>query len=352
MIKIENLFLEYPGRFKLSIERLEIEKESIIAIIGPNGAGKTTFLNIIAMFDVPEFGSVEVFGQNILESRKKLFLRRQMSYVFSQGYLLNDTVYDNISLPLRLRGVKDNTAVEETLGLFQINHLRADNAATLSRGERHRVTLARALVTRPKLLLLDEPFSSLDERYKDSLMQDLRQIIKKCNITAIFVTQNQSEALCLADKMVVMDKGRVLQFAGPQEIFNRPASKKVADFVGVETIIEGVVFKKEENLCFIKAGGNILEAVSECGIGDKVFVCIRPESVTISKQPEIDSARNHFKAVITQIELFGLEYKLILNCGFNLAASVTRQSIENLGLKTGQEVFAVFKATAIHLIKR
>jgi len=352
MVKISNLNLEYSKRFSLSVDNLVIEEGKIFTIIGPNGAGKTTLLNVIAMFDRPQGGRVEVFGRDVSDGKNSLSFRRQMSFVFSQPYLLNKTVYENVLLPLRLRGFADGKRAEEMLDLFKITHLRNDNAALLSQGERHRVTLARAFVSNPKLLLLDEPFSSLDRRYKESLIGDLRGIIRSNRITAIFVTQDHAEALSLADSMAVMKDGKILQQGRPQDIFTKPASKEAADFVGVETIVEGVITKKEENLCFIKAADNILEAVSIYNAGDDVFACIRPEDVVISRHSETTSARNHFKARIVKIEPWGLEYKLNLNCGFDLTASVTKQSIEGLGLKTGQDIFASFKATAIHLIKR
>jgi tungstate transport system ATP-binding protein len=152
--------------------------------------------------------------------------------------------------------------------------------------------------------------------------------------------------------MAVMINGKILQHARAEDIFTKPASTEIADFVGIETIVDGVISKKEDNLCSIKIKDKILEAVSEYEEGDNVFVCIRPEDIIISKHEDTTSARNHFKAKIINIEPWRLEYKLNLDCGFNLIASVTRQSIENMRLSTGDDIFASFKATAIHLILR
>lgn len=352
MIKIENLRLEYNKRFNLFVDDLIIQKGEILTIIGPNGAGKTTLLNILAMFEKPESGSIEVFGNNILNGIDKLALRRQMSFVFSQAYLVNSSVSDNISLPLKLRGIHNAHNVKEMFEVFEIGHLRDSNASTLSQGEKHRVALARAFVTNPKLILLDEPFLSLDRRYKESLIETLRKIIKTRAITAIFVTQDQTEALSLADNMAVMKDGRILQLGKPDEIFTKPSSREVADFVGIETVVEGVIVKKEDNLCFVKVGDKFLEVISTYNQGDNVFVCIRPENVIIAPSQEKTSARNQIKAVITSIEPWRLKYKVNLDCGFSLSAYLTKQSVENLDLKFGQEVFVSFKATAIHLIRR
>lgn len=351
-IKIRNLKLDFPGRLNLFVEELLIEEGRIFTIIGPNGAGKSTFLNIMALFQKPDNGTVEIWGENVLNLKNKLAFRRKISFLFSQPYLLNETVYNNIALPLRLRRLHDTKAVDEMLDLFKIGHLRAYRANTLSKGQMHRVALARAFVSRPKLLLLDEPFLSLDPRYKETLMSQLRSIIHAQGTTVIFITQDQVEALSLADDLAVMKDGRVLQQGNPEDIFTKPASKEVADFVGVETVIECVIIRKEDNLCFVKVRDKVLEVVSVCNEGDNVFVCIRPEDVVIAKHIDSSSARNHFKATIINIEPWRLEYKLSLDCGFNLVASVTAQSVKGLDLRIGQEIIASFKATAVHVIRR
>lgn len=353
MIKIRNLSLEYLKSFNLFVDKLDIAEGQILAVIGPNGAGKTTLLNIIAMFERPKTGDITISGQNIFNGKSKLFFRRKMAFVFSQPYLLNRTVFANVSLPLKLRGMYNTKAVERALELFKINHLRNNDAFRLSQGEKHRVALARAFVTNPELILLDEPFLSLDQRYKYSLINELRRIIKLTGMTAIFVSQDQSEVLSLADSIAVMKGGRIIQQGSPQDIFTKPVSKEVADFVGVETIAEGIIISKEKNLCFIKVADTVLEAVSIYNEGDNVFVCIRPEDVIISTQQiEASSVRNHFRAKVSNIEPWRLGYKISLDCGFNLIAFVTSQSVENLNLKTGEEIFVSFKATAAHLIKR
>lgn len=352
MIEIDNLKLQYSPFFTLAVRRLVIVKGEILCIIGPNGAGKTSLLNSIALFEDSYSGDIKIGGKDARLYKSRLDLRRRMSFVFAQPYLLNETVYSNICLPLKLRGRRDSAKAAEMLEFFKIGHLKDKNARVLSQGEKHRVSLARAFVSQPQLLLLDEAFLSLDERFKESLIRDLRKIIEREKITVIFATQDQREALSMADTIVVMKNGRILQQGKPQDIFGRPASCEVADFVGVETILEGAVIKTEENLCSIKVGEQVLEAVSDCLKDERVFVCIRPEDVLISRQMHSGSARNHFTAKILDVEAWGLEYKLNLDCGFNLVAAVTRQSLENLDLKTGENVFAAFKATAIHLIRR
>jgi len=352
MIKIRDLNFALAPGFGLSVPRLDIPQGRVFAIIGPNGAGKTTLLNVLALFQESGAGSLEIMGKDAYDPRNKLFLRRSMSFVFSQPYLLNDTVYRNVALPLKLRGEPDEGRVAEMLELFKISAFKDRNANTLSQGERHRVTLARAFVTKPGLVLLDEPFSSLDARIKDTIMHDLRVIFKAAGTTVVLVTQDQGEALTLCDSMAVMKAGRILQHGSPQDIFARPASAEVADFVGVETILPGSVTGKEDNLCSVSAGGKTLEVIAGCAVGDSVLVCVRPEDVTVSKNPDAGSMRNHFGARIISVDPWRLEYKVGLDCGFSLMAAVTKQSVEGMGLKPGMAVFASFKATAAHLIKR
>lgn len=359
MIKIRDLRLAFPGRLDLSIEKLSIEKGKIFTIIGPNGAGKSTLLNILALFQKSDQGTIEVSGRDIFHLKDTLSYRRSISFVFSRPYLFSDTVSRNIALPLNWRGINDPGAIGEMLDLFEIGSLKEANAVTLSQGQMHRVALARAFVTRPQLVLLDEPFLSLDPRYKETLVGQLRRIIHREGTTAIFVTQDHVEALSLADDLAVMKDGALLQQGKPQDLFIKPASREVADFVGIDSVLEGVIDKKEGNLCFVKVGAMTLEAVSAYEAGDSVFVCIRPEDVIIFLPAqgagaafETSSARNHFKARIVNLEPWKLEVKVTLDCGFNLSAVVTRQSMESLGLKINQEIFVSFKATAIHLIKR
>ncbi len=218
MIKVKDLKLNFPGRLNLSINELSIKKGKIFAIIGPNGAGKSTFLNIIALLQKPDDGIVEIWGENILNLKAKIGFRRKISFIFSQPYLLNDTVFDNIALPLRLRSIYNKSDVNEALDLFKIRHLKANKAHTLSQGEMHRVALARAFVTRPQLILLDEPFLSLDALYKRELISQLRDIIHAWQATAIFVTQDRSEVLSLADDMILLKDGKVLQRGRPEDM--------------------------------------------------------------------------------------------------------------------------------------
>jgi tungstate transport system ATP-binding protein len=352
MIRLSGLRLGFDSGFRLEVDELDVREGEVLAVIGPNGAGKTTLLNAMAMLAEPEAGRLELMGADALAPANRLRLRRAMSAVFSQPYLVGGTVRDNVALPLRLRGVSDGAAVERALELFKIKHLEGRDAKTLSQGESHRTALARAFVTGPKLLLLDEPFGSLDERVKDAITRDLRAVVKASGAAVVLVTQDQAGALTLCDTLAVMIGGRILQKGEPQGIFARPSSKEVADFVGVETMLPGKVVSSSDNLCAVEAGGATLMAVSDCQPGDSVFFCLRPEDVSVSLSADAGGRRNNFKARVAAVSPWGLEYRVELDCGFTMQAAVTKQLVDGLGLKPGLEVYASFKAVAAHLIKR
>lgn len=350
MVRLSRLSFRFDSKFRLSVDELTIREGEILSIIGPNGAGKTTLLNIIALHESPESGSVELFGREVRPGNDSVKLRRQMSYVFSQPQLLRGSVYDNVSLPLKLQGRRDPERVRRMLDLFEIAALKDTCSSRLSQGQRHRVALARAFSNNPKLVLLDEPFASLEERYKETLICSLRDAIRETRSAVVFTTHDHDEALALADTVAVMRQGKILQTGTPEDIFTRPVSKEVAVFVGIRTILEGKIIDKVNNLCSVAVGSRIINAVSEREKGDDVFVCIRPEDVVLSHHRESISGRNDFKAVISGIEPWGLAYKLILDCGFPLVALAIKQSVRDMDLSIGHEAFISVKATAIHLI--
>ncbi len=352
MVRLEKLLFRFNSTFRIEIEELVVKEGEILGIIGPNGSGKTTLLNIIALHEHPESGVIELFRENASGRRERLNLRRRMSYVFSRPYLLKGTVYDNVILPLRLRGYRDPGRVREMLELFDIESLKNTHSSQLSQGQRHRVALARAFSTCPELVLLDEPFISLEEQFKEDIIRLLRKAIAATKTTAVFTAHDRNEVVALADKIAVMKEGKILQTGRPAEVFTRPNSKETAVFVGVRTILDGRIVEKAGALCSVAVGAKSIVADSALEKGDEVFVCVRPEDVTVSENRALREVRNSFEGVITGVEPFGLAYMLNLDCGFPLAAFVSRQSAEDMELSDGRQIRASFKSAATHLIKR
>jgi tungstate transport system ATP-binding protein len=242
----------------------------------------------------------------------------------------------------------------EQLERFGISHLNDRSAKTLSGGEAQRTSLARAFALQPEIILLDEPFASLDPPTRDSLIEDLEHILQQTQTTAIFATHDRLEALRLSNRIAVMNQGKILQIGSPEEVMNHPVNEIVASFVGVETILTGKVIKRNGGTFATSVEGREIEAVGDAHLGETVVLCIRPENVTLSTRPsqERTSARNVFPGRIVKIISLGFYQKVHLHCGFPLVASVTNHSLEELSLAEGKEVRASFKATAVTVIRK
>jgi tungstate transport system ATP-binding protein len=277
--------------------------------------------------------------------------------VFQEPLLFDTNVFNNVASGLKIRGMTKGEIrrrVMEQLDRFGISHLSDRSAKTLSGGEAQRTSLARAFALQPEILLLDEPFASLDPPTRDSLIVDLQEILRQTRTTAVFATHDRIEALRLSNRIAVMNTGGILQIGSAEEVMNHPVNEFVASFVGVETILTGKVIKRNGGTFFASIQGQEIEAVGDAYPGETVVLCIRPENVTLSTRlsHEGTSARNVFPGRIEKIVSLGFYQKIELNCGFALVAYVTNHSLEELSLTEGKEVRASFKATAITVMKK
>ena len=235
--------------------------------------------------------------------------------------------------------------------MFKIQNLMHRDVTTLSGGEQQRVALARALATNPKVLLLDEPFSALDENTKANLISEMKELHRKEGITFIHVTHSQEEAMILADRIGIIMNGTIVQVGTPEEIFYKPKTKEIARFVKIENIWEGKVIEKRNEEIVIEIKGKKIVAISNhFKVGDEVRLIIRPEDVVIGKGNT--SARNVFKGVVSDVIKHGFYNIVRIDCGFQVEAAVTKQSIENLNIKEGKDINIFFKATSIQVIKK
>ena len=235
--------------------------------------------------------------------------------------------------------------------MLQVDDLLDRWPSELSGGQQQRVALARVLARKPRLLLLDEPLSALDTATRDHVRSELARLLRTLDIPAIVVTHDWVDALTLGDRMVLMNSGRVLQTGSPLEVFTHPQHPEVATAVGVETLVAGRIRRREHGIAILDVGSTQLSAPDPGGEGSDFYVSIRAEDVTLEKgRAEHSSARNHLRGTISEIGFSGVLMKVTIDVGFNLVALVTRQAAADLELSRGADIFAVFKASAVHLI--
>ncbi|MEE8413031.1 MAG: ABC transporter ATP-binding protein [Dehalococcoidales bacterium] len=356
LLETINLCQRINGQDILNNINLKVEAGEVFALIGPTGAGKTTLLRLLNMLDKPSSGKVLFQGNNIGESAKMgLEIRRRMAFVLQKPVVFNLNVFENIAIGLKWRGLDKQEIrrkMDNVLEMVSLNEYQDRDARTLSGGETQRVAIARAIVTEPELLLLDEPTANLDPATAARVETLISDIIKGYNTTIIMATHDMSQGQRLADRVGVLIKGEIVQSGDWRQIFNTPFNEEVADLVGVENIIDGVVETNQDNIVDVKVGQASIQAVSDYPGGKEVGVCIRPEDVTLAKSKTSSSARNSFAGKIQRIVSFGVLSRVELDCGFPLVALVTKKSAEEMGLEKGKQVYASFKATAVHIINR
>jgi molybdate transport system ATP-binding protein len=320
---------------------------SITILFGPSGAGKTTILRCIAGLDNLTSGQIVFDGDDWTKTPPQ---RRSVGYLF-QDYALfpHLRVRDNIGYAAKHSpGVVDQVA--QKLGIVDLLHRWPSE---LSGGQQQRVALARTLARKPRLLLLDEPLSALDAATRDHVRSELAHLLRSVGIPAIVVTHDWVDALTLGNQMIVMSGGRALQTGSPEEVFTRPQHREVAAVVGVETVAAGHVEHRESGVALLQVGSAKLVSADPGGDEKDFYVCIRGEDVTLEKgRAEQSSARNHLNGTVKEIVPAGVLTKVIVDVGFELVALVTRQAVSDLELVKGSTIFAVFKASAVHLIPR
>jgi molybdate transport system ATP-binding protein len=281
--------------------------------------------------------------------------RRQIGYLFQDFALFPHlTVRENLLYGIsHLDRAAREARLKELSGLLGIAALIDRYPRTLSGGEQQRVALARALAPSPRLLLLDEPLSALDAPTRERLRRELGRLLRKVGVPALVVTHDRTEALALGDCLVVMEGGRVRQTGSVQEVFGRPVDLSVAQIVGVDTVVAATVLEVSNGLARVRIGAARITAVATDEFSGDVFACIRAEDVTLERGVSAQSsARNRLAARVRELGTEGPLTRVLLDCGFDLTAVVTKQSAEQLELAEGVEVTAVIKAPSVLLVGR
>ena len=359
IIEIRDVAVEYRERCVLAVGRFEIWAREVLSLVGPNGAGKSTLLRLLALLEVPTRGTVTFAGRPVkFRAGELLSLRRRMATVFQAPLLFDATVYGNVAMPLRFRkfpAAEIDRRVRRWLGRFEIAHLAARPARTLSGGEAQRASLARAFVLEPEVLFLDEPFGALDVPTRERLLIDLQAVLREARTTAVFVTHDRNEALMLADRLAVVMGGQIHQVDAPDRVFAAPATEDVARFVGADTIMSGLVRARRTGLCVLSVGGGEIQIESDARTGEHLLVCLRPEDVVLARahsRTPSTSMRNALSGKVQRVIPLGTQVRLNVDIGVPLRAFITRQALAELALAEGDEVWACFKATAPHVIRR
>ena len=356
LIETVGLCQRRGDRDTLKDVNLSVERGEAFALIGPTGSGKTTLLRLLDLLDTPARGRVCFDGVDVTESAGlRQEARRRMAFVLQKPVVFNATVRDNVAYGLKWRGMSRSdvhTRVGRVLEMVGLAAYGKRNARTLSGGETQMVAIARAIATGPEALLLDEPTANLDPGSMARIEDLITRIIREYDTTIVMATHDLPQGQRLADRAGMLLDGSVLQTGDWGEVFSSPRNHDVARFVGVENILDGVITSNEDRVVTIDIGGSPVEALSNLSVGEAVSACIRAEEVTLALSRLSSSARNCFSGRITRVLTGGPTARVHADCGFPLTALVTRRSAEEMGLEKGKEVFATFKATAIHVIKR
>lgn len=296
MVAIDHLHKSYGPEKAVDDFNINIAQGEFVTLLGPSGCGKTTTLRCVAGLERPEAGEIRIGSNTVVSPEKDIFLypeNRNIGMVF-QSYAVwpHMTVFDNCAYGLRVRRASSDEIKRKTmeaLELVGLDHLADRFATKLSGGQRQRVALARAIVYQPEVILFDEPLSNLDAKLREQMRDEIVRLQKEVGITSIFVTHDQSEALVMSDRVVVMDKAVIQQVGDPQEIYANPVNSFVANFIGVTSLLEGKLKARNGDVCDVEVSmGQGVEPLHIRAIGaetanpgDSLNISLRPEDVKL-----------------------------------------------------------------------
>lgn len=335
MLKIEGLRKSYEKQagwrarrgvspvksvFAVNDISLDVSDGEMFTLLGPSGCGKTTTLRSIAGLETPSSGRIVLDGRVIFsnldgERANVPANERGLGMVF-QSYAIwpHMTVFENVAFPLSIMGrrrrpgrLEIRERVERVLSTMELGEYAGRPATNLSGGQQQRLALARAIVVEPPLLLLDEPLSNLDAKLRESLRLELKRLQREMGITSIYVTHDQIEALAISSTIAVMDHGEVAQVGKPRDIYERPANRFVAEFIGTSNFIGGTVVKKREGTTVVETASGLLSlgARDDVAVGDSVLVSIRPETIGIAPATSPSPAEGAWRGTVVNRAFLG-----------------------------------------------
>jgi len=352
-LEIINLSFNFPS-FELGPVSLNID-DGIMVILGPTGSGKTTLINLIAGILSPNKGKIVLNGIDItkipIESRK-------VGFVFQDSTLFPHlNVHQNILFGLtrdELHNEERMIMVRKIIEDLGIANLLNRTIDSLSGGESQKVSLAQMLVTRPRIILLDEPLSHLDPPTREKLRLELRTILKKQRVPVIYVTHFEEDVLALADSISILNNGKLVGTGGIKQILNSSPST-TSFFTQVTSganYISGLVVKSEDGLTSFKVGSHLLNTLGEFLVGTKIGVIVRREDIILSKEKIKTSARNTLFLQVAEIvqrsNLVDIHLKID---GLEIVSRITQSAMKDLGITKNDHIYAIFKASAPHLVR-
>jgi len=346
------------GNFLLGPLDVSLAASEVLVVLGPNGSGKSVTLETIAGFHRPDAGRVQIQGRDVTTLPPE---RRNVGFMVQNfGLFPHLTVAQNVGIVMRREDSHRTIAglphgdVDALLGHFGVARLASRVPQDLSPGEKQRVALARALATAPDVFLFDEPFSALDADTRDSLREELLSFMREISIPAIFVTHDHTDAMTLADRIIVLRDGAVVQSGTPAEIFESPANCFVANFVGVENILSGRLADGQGGAPSITVSGHVLQVAAAAPALQppcEVKAAIRADAVSLYPADQAPPANaNRLAARIVRVRTVGPLATIDLDCGFPIKAYLLTRDARALVLTPGQPVMITIAPDAIHVI--
>lgn len=308
MVILEGIYKSFGKVKAVDGVDLQVKKGEMLCLLGPSGCGKTTLLRILSGFEQPEEGRIIMNDKDVTKLSPD---KRPTSLVF-QSYALfpHMTVYENIAYGLRVKKLPSKEIrqlVADALDMVGLAGLEERSIRQLSGGQQQRVALARGLVMKPAVLLLDEPLSNLDAKLRVETRIQIRELQRNLGITSIFVTHDQEEALTISDRIAVMNKGKIIQIGTPEEIYNHPNSEFVADFIGKSNILDGEYKKSSDSEAqFILSNSSLSIRIRPAKtVGEKSKLILRPEQIQLTREKNPDNEVNCLPATIEHITFLG-----------------------------------------------
>jgi putative spermidine/putrescine transport system ATP-binding protein len=336
-LEISQLQKDYAGNRVVENFNLSVEQGEFISFLGPSGCGKTTVLRMVAGFETPSAGSIRIEGKDVVNLKPN---QRNIGMVF-QAYALfpNMTVAQNIAFGLKVAGrskAEVEATVQEMLALIKLEDLGQRYPFQLSGGQQQRVALARALAVKPKLLLLDEPLSALDAKIRVSLREEIRAIQRKLQITTIFVTHDQEEALSMSDRIVVMHKGKADQLGTPFEIYNQPKTRFVASFVGTINVLEGKVLDARAGRFSLNGTElNLGRSLGDFKAGETLSLALRPEAASLG---QVAGKSAQLQGIVQDVNFLGSVLRMRVKIGDSILSLDSFNQPSVIPPKAGDEV--------------